>query len=176
MENHELSSKLRYVGFWLRFLAAMIDTIILNIIIGPLISYIYGPTYLASQDIGIMTERVMGLIKSPMFLLISTILPLIALIFFWRFMAATPGKMIFSSRIVDARTGKQMSTGQSILRALAYLVSTLPLCIGFLWIAFDKRKQAWHDKLARTVVVRPAKKSTGSVIFDQPTDNAEKEI
>jgi len=79
--------------------------------------------------------------------------------------------MIFSSRIVDDRTGKQMSTGQSILRALAYLASILPLCMGFLWIAFDKLKQAWHDKLARTVVVRPAKTGTGSVIFDQSEDD-----
>ncbi|HKF94921.1 MAG TPA: RDD family protein, partial [Gammaproteobacteria bacterium] len=30
-----------------------------------------------------------------------------------------------------------------------------PLGLGFLWIAFDKRKQGWHDKLAATVVVRP---------------------
>jgi uncharacterized RDD family membrane protein YckC len=30
----------------------------------------------------------------------------------------------------------------------------LPLGLGFLWIAFDKRKQAWHDKLAGTVVIR----------------------
>jgi uncharacterized RDD family membrane protein YckC len=29
-----------------------------------------------------------------------------------------------------------------------------PMCLGFLWIAFDKRKQGWHDKLAGTVVVR----------------------
>ncbi len=39
-------------------------------------------------------------------------------------------------------------------RYLGYFASTIPLCLGFLWIAFDKRKQGWHDKLAGTVVIR----------------------
>jgi uncharacterized RDD family membrane protein YckC len=30
----------------------------------------------------------------------------------------------------------------------------LPLFIGLIWVAFDKKKQSWHDKLAGTVVVR----------------------
>jgi uncharacterized RDD family membrane protein YckC len=42
-------------------------------------------------------------------------------------------------------------------RYFAYFVSTIPFCLGFLWVAFDKRKQGWHDKLAHTVVVRAAR-------------------
>ena len=30
----------------------------------------------------------------------------------------------------------------------------IPLCLGLIWVAFDARKQGWHDKLAGTVVVR----------------------
>jgi uncharacterized RDD family membrane protein YckC len=34
----------------------------------------------------------------------------------------------------------------------------LPIFLGFVWVAFDRRKQGWHDKLAGTVVVRPRRK------------------
>ena len=40
------------------------------------------------------------------------------------------------------------------MRYLAYLVSMLPLCFGFLWIAWDKKKQGWHDKIAKTYVIK----------------------
>jgi len=47
----------------------------------------------------------------------------------------------------------QPSTGKLIGRYFAYLVSIIPIFLGFLWIAVDKRKQGWHDKLAGTVVI-----------------------
>ena len=43
---------------------------------------------------------------------------------------------------------------QLIGRYLGYYVSTIPLMLGFLWVAFDARKQGWHDKMANTVVIR----------------------
>ena len=42
---------------------------------------------------------------------------------------------------------------QLLTRYLSYLISTLPLGIGFLWIAIDPQRQGWHDKLAGTSVV-----------------------
>lgn len=45
------------------------------------------------------------------------------------------------------------TSGQLLVRYIAYLASALPLGLGFLWVAVDRRKQAFHDKLARTVVV-----------------------
>ena len=61
--------------------------------------------------------------------------------------------MLFKSVIVDANTLSAPSTSQNIIRYLGYFISFLPLGLGFLWIAFDKRKQGWHDKLAGTVVI-----------------------
>lgn len=52
--------------------------------------------------------------------------------------------------IVDVKTGNAASTGQLIGRYLAYYVSLLPFGLGFIWVAFDERKQGWHDKLAGT--------------------------
>lgn len=160
---------LDYVGFWLRLWAMIMDVILITIIIGPLCLYLYGPMLAAdlsaTQDVDVIAARVMGIISSPIFFVISNILPLPVLVVLWRFKAATPGKMVFSARIVDSRTGARLTTGQSILRAVAYTVSTLPFCLGYLWIAFDKRKQSWHDKIAHTVVVRPGPSGRGSVSF-----------
>jgi uncharacterized RDD family membrane protein YckC len=44
--------------------------------------------------------------------------------------------------------------GQSLVRYFGYFASCIPLFAGFIWIAFDRRKQGWHDKMANTVVVR----------------------
>ena len=85
-------------------------------------------------------------------------------VLFWVYRMATPGKMIIDAVIVDAQTFAKPRTRQYVGRYLAYFVSTLPLCLGFLWIAFDGRKQGWHDKLAGTVVVRrPASLPTPSI-------------
>ncbi|PIP08224.1 MAG: hypothetical protein COX51_04865, partial [Syntrophobacteraceae bacterium CG23_combo_of_CG06-09_8_20_14_all_50_8] len=46
-----------------------------------------------------------------------------------------------------------MTYGIAFLRWIGYFISALPLYIGFLWVAFDGKKQGWHDKLAGTVVI-----------------------
>ena len=73
---------------------------------------------------------------------------------FWIYKSATPGKMITKLVIVDAKTGGKPTTGQFLLRYLGYYVSTVPLGLGLIWVAFDQRKQGWHDKIAGTLVVR----------------------
>ena len=72
---------------------------------------------------------------------------------FWLKKQATPGKMAVSAKVVDA-TGNAMSVGQSIGRYFAYIVSIIPLGLGFIWVAFDSKKQGWHDKLVGTVVIK----------------------
>jgi uncharacterized RDD family membrane protein YckC len=135
---------LRYVGFWARVGAALIDSALLLMLIAPLIYWMYGPKYFDEPD----TFRGVG------DLVINWVLPAVAVIAFWIYRQATPGKIVIGARIVDARTGEPPSTGQLIGRYLGYYVSMLPLCLGLLWVAFDARKQGWHDKLASTVVVR----------------------
>ena len=58
-----------------------------------------------------------------------------------------------AAKIVDARTGGAPSTASLVKRYAGYLVSMLPFFLGFAWIAIDRRKQGWHDKIAGTVVV-----------------------
>jgi uncharacterized RDD family membrane protein YckC len=74
--------------------------------------------------------------------------------------------MAISARIVDADTGNTISIGQSIGRYLACLISILLFFLGCIWVAFDPKKQRWHDKLANTVVVRSKQRNTQPVSFD----------
>jgi uncharacterized RDD family membrane protein YckC len=136
-------SRARYVGFWKRVGANVIDVVILLAISVPLMWWTYGVAYFTTP----------GMYKGPADVLVNYVLPAIAAILFWKFRGATPGKMLVAARIVDAETGAPPSTGQLIGRYFAYLVSILGLGLGFLWIAFDRRKQGWHDKLAGTVVI-----------------------
>jgi uncharacterized RDD family membrane protein YckC len=136
--------RVEYVGFWKRFVAMLIDTLILLVVTVPLVLGIYGREYWARQGGGFA-----GLWD----FLIQVVLPAVAVILFWRYRGATPGKMAISAKIVDAKTGAAPSTGRLVVRYFAYIVSALPLMLGFVWIGIDRRKQGFHDKLARTVVV-----------------------
>ena len=89
-------------------------------------------------------------------LLVEVIVGLLVLTF-WAEGGATPGKRAMGVMIVDARTGGRPPLGRLVLRYVGYLLSALPLLLGFLWALWDPRRQAWHDKLGGTVVVlRPS--------------------
>ena len=73
---------------------------------------------------------------------------------FWAKKSRTPGKMALGVTIVT-ENGEPISTGRAFVRYFGYIVSVFsPLLIGFWWIAVDKNKQGWHDKLANTYVIR----------------------
>ena len=134
-----------YVGFWARVGAAIIDTILMMVIVAPLLTHYYGAGYW-------LGER--GLIAGPADALLNWILPAIAVILFWIYRQATPGKMAISAKIVDAKTLGKPTTGQLVIRYLGYYVAFIPLCLGFIWVGLDARKQGWHDKMAGTLVIR----------------------
>jgi uncharacterized RDD family membrane protein YckC len=71
----------------------------------------------------------------------------------WKLKGATVGDIIFGLKVVRA-DGGTVEWVTVIVRALACFFSVLALGLGFIWIAFDREKQGWHDKIAGTVVVR----------------------
>lgn len=133
-----------YAGFWIRVLATLIDSLLFAVITVPILVWVSTGGLPAAW--GVQVPLVVDI-------LIAYVLPPIAVVLFWVYQSATPGKMMLGMRILDAQTGAAPSAGQCIGRYFAYIVSTLPLLLGFIWVAFDDRKQAWHDKLAGTVVV-----------------------
>lgn len=74
----------------------------------------------------------------------------------WRYRGATIGGIILGLKVVRA-DGKPMDWITAVVRALACFFSLIVIGLGFLWIAFDREKQGWHDKIAGTVVVRTPK-------------------
>lgn len=144
-EIERIHGKFQYIGFWSRTGAALIDTVIVSAIIFPILFAVYGKEYFLGG----------ALVSGYLDTLLNYVFPTIAVLIFWNYKSATPGKIALKMIIVDARTGKVPSKGQLIGRYFAYYLSLLPLGLGFLWIAWDKRKQGWHDKLAGTVVIRP---------------------
>lgn len=137
-------NEFEYAGFWARFFATIIDTVIIIMITLPLTMMVYGDALLTNTSI----------LMGPADLFINYLLPFVAVILFWHFKSATPGKMLLKITIIDAKTGGKLSVPQSIGRYFAYIPAMLPLCLGFLWVGWDAKKQGWHDKMARTLVIR----------------------
>ncbi len=150
------AEELEYVGFWSRVGASLIDTILLGVIIWPILTAFYGESYWSGEQF----------IQEPMDFILSWVFPAVAVILFWVAKQATPGKMAISAKIVDAKTGSMPTTGQFIGRYFAYFLAWLPLGLGIIWVAFDVRKQGWHDKLAGTVVVRQKDRQPKPVSFN----------
>ena len=136
-------------------MAVLIDGVLLSIITFPLLWTVYGDEYPDPE----------GQLEPAEFL-ITFVLPAVVTILFWTYKMATPGKMAISAKIVDARTGRKPSTGQFVGRYFSCIISAIPLGLGFIWVAFDGRKQGWHDKLAGTVVVRKRSTGTEDVVFE----------
>ncbi len=68
--------------------------------------------------------------------------------------AASMGKLILGLRIVREEDISLVFRDVIIREIVGRFISTLGLGIGYLWILFDKRRQGWHDKMARTLVIR----------------------
>jgi uncharacterized RDD family membrane protein YckC len=142
-------SEFEYVGFWSRFGAFLVDSIIIMPLILLLAYMIYGGAYFDLT--AIMEGR---WVSGPADTVISYLLPAVFVVTLWIKKQATPGKMVIHAIIVDAATGNPMTTGQAIIRYLCYYVSLIPLFLGLIWVGFDSKKQGWHDKIAGTVVIR----------------------
>ena len=148
-----------YAGFWLRVWAAIIDTTWVTLLLSPLAMVVERPSQLGLEDVlggsDLSLSTLLGeLIPSRVELLVWGLLPALLVLAFWDRKLATPGKMAIRAKILDANSGAPPSRGQLLLRYLGYLLSTLPLGLGLIWVGIDPRKQGWLDKLARTVVVR----------------------
>jgi uncharacterized RDD family membrane protein YckC len=141
-----------YVGFWNRTAASLIDSVLLLIVVIPV------QQALSGAALGVPGDGPTGFWD----VMVGYVLPAAAVLVFWKYRSATPGKMVMSAEIVDAATGGKPANRQLVLRYVGYYLSTLPLLLGLVWVAFDPRKQGWHDKLAGTVVVSTAAGVPGS--------------
>jgi uncharacterized RDD family membrane protein YckC len=122
-----------YAGFWIRFLAVVIDMLILiipNFILGAI----------ASGDLAVQFVLQIGL-------------NLAYVVGFWSAKGATPGKMALGIKITTV-DGEPIDVGRAFLRYIGYWASAIILFIGYLMIAFTGEKQGLHDYIAGTVVIK----------------------
>ncbi len=144
-ENGIAHSEWHYVGFWPRALGTGADALMISAIVTPLLMVIYGPGYLFDGD----------LVQGTWHVILGGVAPALAALWFLVRFQATPGKLMIHSQIVDEDSGDKPRIYQFVIRYLAFTLISMPvLGLGCLWVLWDKRRQGWHDKLARTVVLR----------------------
>jgi len=147
MQNHS-HNQFQYAGFWRRLFAFNMDSLLLSLIGSALAVALFG--YDAVMQMQQNTDLTL---PDWNLILLDQAIPALWTIAFWLSWKATPGKLLLDCQVVDADTLQKAGVGQLILRYLCYLLSAVPLGLGFLWIAINPRKQGWHDKLANTVVI-----------------------
>lgn len=146
-------------GFWIRFLALCIDTII----IGVVSAIVRIPLGLAGLGLGLSLSRnpdpgqVMAALPAILSLaglsfLIQLALSLAYEVYFLSTRGATPGKMALSLQVTRA-DGSPVSAGLAAGRYFARILSSLIFFIGFIIAAFDREKRALHDHICGTRVV-----------------------
>lgn len=136
----------QYAGFWIRTLATVIDSLLWMVVLFVIFLMFFLVGDFAEPE---ATYTTTDLISSLAFAIFS--------IGCWVKFAGTPGKRLLKLKVLDAQTGEHVSFMQAVIRYLMYIPSTLVLCLGFFWVAFDAKKQGWHDKVAKTYVVRETK-------------------
>jgi uncharacterized RDD family membrane protein YckC len=152
-----------YAGFWIRFIAAFIDGIIVGLPLFILFLVIEGPAFKSYTDC-ISSAGAAGSYAScgsiygygsiQYFNLVTLVVQLAYFAVMWSSFGGTLGQRMLGLHVVDAATGGKIGIGRAIGRYIGYLISAFVLLIGLIWAAFDPRKQGWHDKMAGTFVVR----------------------
>ena len=153
-----------FAGFWLRFVAYIIDTVIIY----ALQSFIFLPIFgllgisfasRADEFENMYEAEAMGAIgamvgaSSAVFLL-STVIALL----YWSLMEsskyqATVGKLALGLKVTDM-DGKSLDFVKALVRNLCKIISGMIMCIGYIMAGFTEKKQGLHDIIANTLVVK----------------------
>jgi len=154
---------MRYAGFWIRFVASFLDTLLLALPVGIVIYFLSDGHWF---DFAQYQQNLqMAMSGNPHALdyqphtsfrweLIFEMSVLIVTVIFWdKWGGTTPGKRMVGIKIVDAKTFEDITNKQAITRSLGYIISLIPFGLGFLMVAFRKDKRALHDLLANTAVI-----------------------
>ena len=136
---------MNYAGFWTRFLALIIDSVIVQIcagLVGFMAGAIYGAGGGSAEGAGVLGFFI-GLLGGW---------------FYYALMEssskqATLGKMAMEIYVTDL-DGKRITFAKATGRYFAKILSGLFLLVGYIMAAFTDRKQALHDKLAGTLVLK----------------------
>ena len=142
---------LPYAGFWIRFLAKMIDGLIIGVLVGIPIAFFLVPR-LASGSPAQLHSWLTYFTAMPWQILEAALGLLYNALFLGRF-GATPGKMALGLKVVSP-DGVPISYGRAFGRSAGEILSHIICLIGYVIAAFDPQKRTLHDHIASTRVIR----------------------
>ena len=152
-----------YAGFWIRVVARLIDGLLLGIPFGVLfvVFAVVGGVFANSTTSTTSTTDAQNTAAAAAFgggfLLLYVIFLVVQVgywIYFWGSSGQTLGMRALHLRVVDADTGGPIGYARATVRFLMSIVNSWACYIGWIWVAFDPRKQGWHDKVANSVVLQ----------------------
>lgn len=155
-------SENNYAGFWIRFVAWLIDWIILGFVNSVIVMPILGMIGIgaASMDYSAMNEEdavaMISMLSGAM-----GALQIVTLIAGWLYFAlmessakqATIGKMALGLKVTTT-DGQKLDFAKATIRYIGKLISGIILLIGYIMAAFTEKKQALHDIIAGTLVLK----------------------
>jgi uncharacterized RDD family membrane protein YckC len=124
------SAAMPRAGFWIRMAALLLDVLLVGFVMSVPAGHVFGHFHLV----------ILAIYGAVM----------------WKMRGATVGGIVFDLHVVRL-DGRPVDWETAIVRALGCFLSLAVVFLGFIWIAFDDNRQAWHDKIAGTVVVRVKK-------------------
>ncbi len=148
-EQGGLSKGFQYAGFWIRFLARLLDGLILYIVILPVTLLLLGRSaFTRTEDLPSAADAALHVVLIVFQISLSAAYE----VWFLTRYGATPGKMVIGKKVVTA-DGAPLSIGRALGRYFATWLSYFTLMIGFIMAAFDEEKRALHDRICDTRVV-----------------------
>jgi uncharacterized RDD family membrane protein YckC len=151
--------RVRPAGFISRFIAFIIDLIIIFLSITlivffvGLISDFFNLNNIISNWLGNGKFQLYVQTGTKIFAgIFSYLFSLLYQAFFWSLTGQTPGKFLLGLKVVRTNS-KRLGFWRAFARALGYYLSAIILFLGFIWIIFDNRRQALHDKIVGTLVI-----------------------
>jgi uncharacterized RDD family membrane protein YckC len=144
-----------YAGFWRRFVAMFLDGLILTFVTFPLQWFLHAPVFGWVNADTLSLEEMMAIISASIASIVMS--GLCAWLYFALLesskLQGTLGKAALNIRVTDL-DGRRISFGRATGRHFGKWLSGLTLLIGYLIQPFTRRRQALHDLLAGTLVVR----------------------
>ncbi|HOJ91641.1 MAG TPA: RDD family protein [Saprospiraceae bacterium] len=149
LDDQHQSRQLNYAGFWIRVGAYLIDCVVL--MVGQILLFIPSGVGMESLlNLGIESESLPTSFWISYFALVAFGILYFVLMESSKYQG-TLGKLAFGLKVGN-EDGTQISFSKALGRYFAKIVSALILLIGFIMVAFDKKKQGLHDKMANTIV------------------------
>lgn len=151
----------KFGGFWIRFVAFIIDAAIIKIVLGIVFLFTFGQFFPEST----LTSHGGNSVDRGEIFMVGMPLTLLTIAAWWLYyslfesskLQATPGKLATGLKVVDLNYTR-ISWGRANARYWSKLISAFIIYIGFFMIGWTKRKQGLHDKVAETLVIKSCKK------------------